>query len=152
MTTTVLHEFFMPTVEMDPEAVATHGYSKAVLEQKNAKPFDAEAAERMLKLLRGCKGLLAHNVKHDREVLEDQLALLKPSMRLPSTLKFICTQAMAKQHLNLVGTQTSLQAVYQRLFQDAEMTGWHQAEVDATAPAQIWAQLKHQQAIQAAPI
>ena len=142
--TTVFHRFFNPLNDISAEAQSVHGYTRASLEARGARGFTVDDAGEIVAKLKGCKGIIGHNVDFDRQVLGDQFERVgakRASAHWDKVAPFICTQKLATVKHQLSGHQSSLAAVYQRLIGEP-LQNHHSAKADAIAAAKLWLKLK----------
>ena len=142
--TTVFHRFFNPLNNISAEAQSVHGYTRASLEARGARGFTVDDADEIVAKLKGCKGIIGHNVDFDKQVLGDQFERVgakRASAHWDKVAPFICTQKLATVKHQLSGHQSSLAAVYQRLIGEP-LQNHHSAKADAIAAAKLWLKLK----------
>lgn len=139
----VFHRFFNPVHEISREAAQLHGLTKDRLVAKGARGFTREDAIEITAHLNGCKGIIGHNLGFDLQSLNDQFLAIG-AVRLTSKLystPAICTQKLAREKLDVLPMQSSLNSVFQRLFNE-RFDGAHVALADAIATARIWTKLR----------
>lgn len=141
--TTVYHRLFLPAGPITKEAHMIHGYDKRRLERRGARSFTDYDAKEILSKVKGCQGIIGHNVAFDRRVIMEQFARIgckKEAAKFDKAAPFICTQELAVAKLGLRPSQSSLAAVYQ-LVMGEDLGQKHGAKADAHGAAEIWIHL-----------
>ena len=138
--TTVYNQWFNPTGSITEEAQRVHGKSKRDLERY--PHFALTDAQNIFGLIKGSQGVVCHNYDFDRKILWQQFVRVSAQgltdyRKWP---KFHCTQKMACK-IGIKRAKSGLSDVLRNQL-GIERPGFHDAEFDARATAQLWLHLR----------